>query len=251
MFVLVLNVEHKGDTRGVLGHHFLKKAWREVDPFDHEWLITLVKRVNHLGKFFCDQSTLLLVAFQRDPWLACVLPIFLRHRVTCLVRWAKERRIGFLLEEVAHHVPHWISRQDSWDSETCAKQGGKCTLTCTWRACKKYDHVYLGLHEKRRYQKVFETVWFLVIIHLEAVVQNALQCWHRCGDLLNHTNFRTVLKRRWGNFILTFLRDYLVFIARWVRFLFLQLNRIIFLLHLFTGSDLWNLATLGALKNLV
>ena len=36
MFVLVLNVEDKGDARGVLGHHFLQKAWREVYPFDHE-----------------------------------------------------------------------------------------------------------------------------------------------------------------------------------------------------------------------
>ena len=251
MFVLVLNVEDKGDARGVLGHHFLQKAWREVNSFDHEWLVTLVKRVNHLGKFFCDQSTLLLVPLQSDPWLTCVLPIFLRHRVTCLVRRAKEGRVGFLLEEVAHHVPHWIGRQHSRDSKTCAKQRSKRTFTCAWRACKQYDNVDLRLHEKRRYQKVFEAVWFLVIIHLEAIVQNALQCRDRCGDLLDHTNFRTVFTCGWGKFILTFLWNDLVFIAWWVWFLFLQLNCIIFLLHLITRSDLRSLATLSMLKNFV
>ena len=50
MLVLILNIEHKGDTSWIFCHHLLYKAHSKVDTFHNERLIALVKRVYYFRK---------------------------------------------------------------------------------------------------------------------------------------------------------------------------------------------------------
>ena len=67
MFVLVLDVENERDARGILAHHLLQEAHRQMDTLHDERLVSLVERVDDFREFFGHERALLLVAFERDP----------------------------------------------------------------------------------------------------------------------------------------------------------------------------------------
>ena len=69
MLILVFDIENEGNAGGILGHHLFEKASRQVNPFNDERLVALVKGVDYFGKFFGDQRALIFIAFERSPTL--------------------------------------------------------------------------------------------------------------------------------------------------------------------------------------
>lgn len=69
MLVLVFDIENEGDAGWILAHHLFEEPSRQVDPFNDQRLVALVKRVYHFGELFGDQRALLLIALERRPTL--------------------------------------------------------------------------------------------------------------------------------------------------------------------------------------
>ena len=85
VLILVLDVKYEWDARWVLRHHFFQKTHRKMHTLNNERLIAFVETVNNFGQLLCNQGRLLLVSFQSDPVLACILAILLRDHVASLV----------------------------------------------------------------------------------------------------------------------------------------------------------------------
>jgi hypothetical protein len=66
VLVLIFYVKHEWDARGVLGHHFLDEAHRQVHALDNQRLVALVALVDDFGQFFCHKCALFFVALESD-----------------------------------------------------------------------------------------------------------------------------------------------------------------------------------------
>ena len=106
MLVLVLDVKDERDAGRVLGHHLFEETWCQVHYFHYKGFVALVKGVNHLGKFFGDQRTLLFVAFESHPRLAGILANVFRDCVSGLVSGAEQGWVILLFQKIAHHMSH-------------------------------------------------------------------------------------------------------------------------------------------------
>ena len=126
------------------------------------------------------------------------MPFLGRHYIACLIRGAKQSRIVLLLEEVAHDMAHRVRRQYGRNPETRTQKRSQSALSSSRSTGKQHNHIDFWLHKEGGYEEIFKTIWLLVVIDLEAVVQDVFQGRYGCCDLFDNVDrLLGLLQVRW------------------------------------------------------